>query len=265
MKIRAREPDFSLATIRLGNEVHAQLVRASRKARNQWSVAFQHNPELAPRILDLIRQSRRTVNFPIVESFMWEWAQNLEWPIYQPDCTDAIGVKVPDELITALQAYGTVESFEFLLADMAQPASASLGNNDHDFKFRLFINCPTWISVASVNEYADSFEKQLGVVIQHEMAHFRHQKTELDSEFAAHSRGVAWALSKDDLPPTKDATIELLQEKHPDVWYNNEVKLLFSQKDQSAYRFGIGGLDSVLRPFDSVYGSRFEKKHPICN
>jgi len=236
MKIKAREPDFSIATMRLGNEIHAQLVGASRKSRKRWMDIFKDYREVIPELRRMIASSQHTANLPLVRAFMHEWARNLDWDLCESGCWDAIGVQVPHGLVAELAVLGGVENFYFMLGDLANACCATLGNNDHNLEFGLIFNCPIWIELASHDEYVSSFEKQIGMIIHHEMAHFRHQRKDLRSELHAHTRGIAWVLSSADLPNTKKAAIEVMQREHSDIWQNEEIRYLFTDVGESGWR-----------------------------
>lgn len=178
-----------MSTIRLGHEIYSQLVCASRKARKRWVDNFQIYKDEWPVIQEKIRASQHTFTSPLAQAFVLEWAQNLGWALHPSGSLEAIGVQVPFVLLAELKELGEVESFEFILGDRAQVCCASLGNNDHNRAFGLIVNYPVWIELASHEKYVNSFEKQLGLVIHHEMAHFCHQQTEARSELHAQSCG----------------------------------------------------------------------------
>jgi hypothetical protein len=244
MKVTPIEPDFSVATIRLANEIHTQLVCASRRSRQRWSKTFAQFPDMIDLAQQRSRSGEHSVNMPVVSEFMVEWARNLNWKLRQ-ECWDAIQVEVPENILSGLRKCGGVESFELLLGDTASFTSATLGSNNHNLAFGLILNCPGWITLASHNQYADSFERQLGMVIHHEMAHFRHQQSGSRAELHAHIRGLAWVLSSTELPGSKEAAVALLEQNHWDVWQNEEVQKLFVEGGESAWR--------LLRLWISLY------------
>jgi hypothetical protein len=236
MRIKALEPQFSIATSRLASAIHHQLIAASRNSRPRWKQLSIIYADTIPEVRRLLGESQQTIHLPVVKGFMLEWARHLEWPLCDPGCCDAIGVEVPNAFINELKQYGTVASFELLLTDTHKTALASLGNNDHDHRFGLIVNCPLWLQLAMDDQWAATFEKQLGVVIHHEMGHFRHQQNGIRSEFLAHSRSVGWALSASAMPPSREAAVACLETAHPDVWYNDEVRRLFAEQGEAAWR-----------------------------
>jgi hypothetical protein len=182
--------------VRLGNEVHRQLVMASRKARPAWNKLFARCESVMPIIKQLICAGRHSIHIPEVSAFMVEWARNLGWPLCPSGCWDAIGVSVPHHISDALSKSGGIESFQFILGDAASQCCATLGSNDHNLRFGLIVNCPIWMEIAARPEFQHSFEKQLGFVIHHEMAHFRWKNDSPRSETHAHIRALGWLLSR---------------------------------------------------------------------
>jgi hypothetical protein len=237
MRITATEPSFSLATAKLGDEIRRQLVLASRRSRPRWKEIFEGHRPLISMLRGMIEQGHHTVQFPLVAGFMNEWAQNFDWPVCPSGCSDAIGIDAPERVLSEVMRFGNVESFEVMLGDLHSPCCAFLGNNDHDLRFGIIVNCPVWIELASHEEHTASFEKQLGMVIHHEMAHFLHQKDGAVSEMHGHARGVAWVLASSKEPPqSADEAMTILANEHFDVWHNPEVRALFVDRGQAGWR-----------------------------
>jgi hypothetical protein len=236
MKVKPIEPHFSVATIHLGKEIHTQLIRASRRSRQRWSEIFAQHRNMIDLVQEGSRSGQHTVNIPFVSAFMTEWARNLDWKLRPQECWDAIQVEVPEHIWSGLREFGGVESFELMIGDTASFTCATLGNNDHNLAFGLILNSPAWIQLASFEEYADSFEKQLGLVLHHEMAHFRHQQTGSRSELHAHIRALGWLLSTTELPAGKEATIALIERDHGEIWQNQELRNLFLQAGEAGWR-----------------------------
>jgi hypothetical protein len=236
MKVKAIEPMFTKATISLAHEIHRQLVSSSRKSRRRWADIFGEHPEAIQEVGEKVRSSQPTIHLPVVKEFVVEWARNMDWNLSPTKYLDGIEFQVPLALLAELKETGSVEEFTFILGDRASVCCATLGNNDHNLQFGLIINCPIWVELASHDEYAETFEKQLGVVVHHEMAHFQHQKTGARAELHAHIRGLAWVLSAGQLPTTRDSAIQHLEQEHSDIWQNPEAKLLFLEGGEPAWR-----------------------------
>jgi hypothetical protein len=113
-----------------------------------------------------------------------------------------------------------------MLGDRADFCSASLGNNDHNREFGLIVNCPAWIELASHEEFQWSFDRQMHMVIQHEMAHFRYQNGGERSEIHAHCRGVASALWRDQAPTSQEEFVAIVQNDYQEISRNDEIRRL---------------------------------------
>lgn len=225
MKINAKEPEFSLATIILGDDIAEQLIESSRRSRPKWMELFEKYRNAIPGVM-LAAQARHTVHHPLVSEFMLEWAHNITWGLCPSGCPDAIGVNVPHIHLKRLAAGGGVEAFSLLLGDLGGFCSATLGNNNHNREFGLILNCPALLELASRDEFQSSFERQLTMIIQHEMAHFRHQTGGSRSETHAHCRGIAAVLSCDKPLRSLEEFHAIIYQEYPEIAHNDEMKSL---------------------------------------
>jgi len=167
---------------------------------------------------------------------MLEWARNTTWGICDSGCRDAFGVKVPAIHLERLAEFGGVEAFCLMIGDHADFCSASLGNNDHNREFGLIINCPAWIELASHEEFQWSFDRQIHIVVQHEMAHFRHQNGGPRSETHAHCRGIASALHRDQNPSSREEFVAVVQRGYQEISSNDEMRRLVLDNGQASWR-----------------------------
>ena len=235
MKVIAPEPMFSAATIHFADAVNSQFALASRKSRPRWRKILDGHHEEVSKLKDSINAFQHCWQLPFVGEFAHEWSRNFEWEIRPSGCWDAIEITIPPAITGTLERLG-IEDITLLIADLANPCCASLGNNDHNLQFGLVINFPVWIELASHDEHAESFEKQLGHVIHHEMAHFRHQHEGFRSEMHAHIRGLAWVLRDLDLPTTKDTAMQIIESRHRDIWANPELQRAILEGGEVAWR-----------------------------
>ncbi len=185
MRLNPKEPNFTASTILLGEEIAQQLIESARRARPKWVELFQEHAGAIPQLKVAAQSRLPTFHHRLVSEFILEWARNTTWGVCDSGCSDAIGVNVPSIHLERLAEFGGVEAFSFMLGDRADFCSASLGNNDHNREFGLIVNCPTWIELASHEEFQWSFDRQMHMVIQHEMAHFRYQNGGERSEIHA--------------------------------------------------------------------------------
>jgi hypothetical protein len=145
-------------------------------------------------------------------------------------------VNVPPIHVERLAAFGGVEAFSLMLGDLAGFCRASLGNNDHNREFGLILNCPAWLELASHDELQSSFERQLKMTIQHEMAHFRHQNAGIRSETHAHCRGIASVLSRDRPPTSIEEFHAIVHQDYPEIARNDEMRSLVLDQGQTPWR-----------------------------
>jgi hypothetical protein len=237
MRLKRKEPDFSAATALLGQDIAEQLIRASRMARPQWEVLFQRFKTVLPEVVAAVRSRVQTSRHPLVGKFMVEWANNIPWGTCRSGCYDAIGIKVPVFHLERLAKFGAVEDFSFMLGDTGTFSSATLGNNDHNREFGLILNCPAWLNLASYPEHQNSFERQIRLVIHHEMAHFSYQVAGSRSELHAHCRGVASVLwSENKLPRSAEEFVALIGQGYPEIAQNNEIEQLILKEPKAPWR-----------------------------
>jgi hypothetical protein len=236
MKIIAKEPEFAKSTILLGSEIAQQLIESSRRSRPKWTELFQKYQNTLPDLVRISKLGKHIVHHPLVREFILEWARNISWGICSSGCVDAIGVKVPSIHLTRLADTGGVEALEFLLGDLADFCSASLGNNKHNRQFGLIINCPAWLELASRSEYQSCFERQLEMVIHHEMAHFKYQGSGIRSETHAHCRGIAAILPRDKPPKSIEEFREMIGQEYPEIVHNEEMRSLVFDQGQTTWR-----------------------------
>lgn len=235
MKINAKEPGFSRSTILLGDDITCQLIESSRRSRPKWRQLFEKRRS-GIRDLMLAARSRHTVHHPLVRGFVVEWARNISWGICPSGCANAIAVSVPSIHLTRLATTGGIEAFYFFLGDLADFCSASLGNNNHNREFGLILNCPAWLELASREEFKASFERQIAHVVQHEMAHFRHQGRGARSETHAHCRGIASVLPRDIPPKSIEEFHAIVAQEYPEIAHNDEIKQLVLDRGQTTWR-----------------------------
>jgi len=236
MRLVPTMPEFMIATLRLGDDITDELIAASRVVRPLWNEAFAEHRDFIPHIKELVRSGKHCVHHPLVQSFMTAWALNIRWGNCDSGCWDAIGVNVPRVHLESLAKLGGVEGFEIMLGDRAAHCCASLSNNDHDRKFCLIVNCPAWIELASHPEFQATFEKQLRMVIQHEMAHFVHQGSNPRSETHAHCRGIAAAFARSPVPTSRSEFLSQIKEEHPEVENNPEMRELILERGEPTWR-----------------------------
>lgn len=236
MKLNPVMPQFMAATIRLGDEIAGELIGAARSVRPRWTKLFDEHHDFVPKIRQFVMQGRHCVRHPLVHAFMATWAEGVRWGVCDSGCWDAIGINVPQSHLDDLARFGGVEGFEIMLGDGASHCCAILGNNDHDRRFGLIMNCPAWIELASYPEYQDTFEKQLRMVIQHEMAHFLHQGGNQRTETHAHCRGIATAFRDMPMPSDREDFLALIQSDHPEISNNQEMRDLVLQGGEASWR-----------------------------
>jgi hypothetical protein len=234
MKLHVKEPDFSRTTAALGNAIAYQLIRSIRRSRRELDVLFKAREAEIDQIARLAR-SQKTISYPLVRSFILQWASNISWQINQSTLTDAIEIIVPFPFVERLRATGGVGSFMLYLGDLGEFCSASLGSNNHDRSFGLILNCPAWIKLVARSEHQQSFEKQIVEVVQHEMAHFKYPENGSRSETLAHSRGAAAMLSIDNVANT-DTLLEVLTDQYPELSSNPEINEILRPDNLPVHR-----------------------------
>jgi hypothetical protein len=234
MKLHTKEPQFLASTIFLGDDIAKQLIEGSRRARPKWVELFQEHREAIPELMHSIRSKLHTIHHPLVGAFIIEWARNIPWGICPSECSNAISINIPSFHLERLARYGGVDSFIIMLGDLANFCCASLGNNDHEFG--LILNCPAWLQLASHQEFQSSFEQQIEMVVQHEMAHFRHQDGSENSEIIAHCRGIASFFSRQDLPTSGNEFILFVRLKFPEITQNHEINSLILEGGEIPWR-----------------------------
>jgi hypothetical protein len=236
MKLYPKEPEFSVSTILLGESIAEQLIESSRRCRPKWSELFQEHRSAIPELTLAVRSKSHTIHHPLVSGFMLEWARNATWGTCPSEYRDAIGVNVPSIHLERLAAFGGIEAFSFMLGDLADFCSASLGHNDHNREFGLILNCPAWLELASHEEFQSSLSRQIQMVVQHEMAHFRHQNDGIRSETHAHCRGISSVLCREKPPTSIEQFIAIIHEQFPEITDNDEVRNLVLDKGQTPWR-----------------------------
>jgi hypothetical protein len=194
MNLQAKEPDFTRATILLGDSIAEQLIESSRRSRPRWTELFKAYSDAEIRHLMFVSRTQPTASHPLVSGFIAAWAQNTTWGIQPPLYTDGVRLDVPQIYQDRLAETGGIESFSLLLAARPDFSSATLCSDEGHGHVMLIVNCPAWLHIASVAEYQAGFERHVTMVIQHEMAHFRWGKRDDRSETMAHCRGIASVL-----------------------------------------------------------------------
>jgi hypothetical protein len=103
MKLDTKEPDFTRATIHLGDDIARQLVESSRRSRPRWTELFE---QYLGSIADLMvaSRSRKTSDHPLVRGFMVEWARNTTWGLRRLIYSDALSAGKSGEYLKSIQA-----------------------------------------------------------------------------------------------------------------------------------------------------------------
>jgi hypothetical protein len=187
---------------------------------------FEEHASAIPQLKVVARSRLPTFHHPLASEFMQKWARNATWGVCDYGRRDVIGVNVPPIHLERLAEFGGIESFSFMLGDRADFCCASLVNNDNNREFGLIVNCPMWIELASHEEFQWSFDRRMNMVIQHEMAHFRHQNGGERSEIHAHCRGVASVFRRDQTPDSQESFVAIIHKGYPDITNNDEIRRL---------------------------------------
>jgi hypothetical protein len=234
MQLQVREPGFSRTTAALGYAIAYQLIRSIRRSRRELDLLFEDRAAEIDEIAQLAR-SQKTISYPLVRSFILQWASNISWPRSRSSLTDAIEITVPSVFTKRLRATAGIESFSLFLSDLGEFCSASLGSNSYDRSFGFILNCPAWIKLVARSEHQQSFEKQIVEVVQHEMAHFRYSEKGYRSEMLAHCRGVAAMLSFDNVVDV-DTLREVMTDHYPELSSNPEINELLRAGNSAVHR-----------------------------
>lgn len=236
MTLNAKEPDFTRATIRLGDEIAEQLVASSRRARPRWAELFE--PYSDKEIRELMDASRtyNVASHPLVSGFVVEWAQNTTWGIQPPLFHDGVPLRVPKIHLNRLAETSNVASFAVVLGVRADFCSATLFSSDDHPDVMLVVNCPAFLQIASVADYQAGFERTVRSIIQHEMAHIRHRKGSPRVETFAHCRGIASVLASDAELASAEQLKELIEAEYLEFAQNDEIKSLVLDGGKPTWR-----------------------------
>jgi hypothetical protein len=123
-----------------------------------------------------------------------------------------------------------------MLGHMTGILCATLGNNDHNREFGLIVNCPAWLELGSLSKFSTSFEDQLRMIIQHEMAHFRNRGSGVRSETTAHCRGIASVLWRQRKAPTSIEELIRDVQDFPEIAQNDEMKRFVLNGGEAPWR-----------------------------
>lgn len=102
MKLAAKDPDFTRATILLGDSIAEQLIESSRRSRVRWAELFAPYSDDEIRELMFLSRTQNVAGHPLVSGFLAVWAQNTAWGIQPPLFTDGVRLKVPKSLLDQL-------------------------------------------------------------------------------------------------------------------------------------------------------------------
>lgn len=221
---RICEPDFANATLEVAEVISNDLIAAARAARPTW---IQLRDTLAPQIDALserIEARDATFREPVVQAFVGAWCSNLRWD-FLAHYSDGMQFALPFGLVAKLQAASNVASVSFYLSDLSDFAQARLGSNNEDLNYGLYINVPAWIPIATRSDLQDSFERQLRMVIHHEMGHFRWFGRGIRDEYLAHARAVG-SLMEDDWPVDRDGIVRWLEADRSFALKHDEIRAL---------------------------------------
>jgi hypothetical protein len=236
VKLKAREPDFTTATILLGDSIAEQLIESSRRSRPRWADLFAPYSDEEIRQLMFLSRTHNVAGHPLVGSFLAAWAQNTTWGIKPPLYTDGVRLNVPKNHLDRLAQTSAVGSFSLLLGVRADFCSATFYSSDDHQDVMLIVNCPAFLQIASVADYHTGFERTVMRIIQHEMAHFRHQKGGDRAEIFAHCRGIAAVLEPDSQLISPQQLNELIESEHLEVAQNEEIKNLVLNHSKGTWR-----------------------------
>lgn len=236
MKLNAKEPDFTRATILLGDSIAQELIESSRRSRPEWAKLFEPYSDKDIRDLMFVSQTHQVAGHPLVSGFLAAWAQNTTWGIQPPLYTDGVRLNVPQIHIDRLTQTSAVESFSLFLASRTEFCSATLFSDDSHGHVELRVNCPAFLHIASVDSYHVGFERTLAGIIQHEMAHFRYQKDGPRVETFAHCRGIGSVLATDKRLTSAQQLNELIETEHKELAQNDEIKSLILNGGKATWR-----------------------------
>jgi hypothetical protein len=236
MKLKAKEPDFTRATILLGDAIAEQLIESSRRSRTRWIELFAPYSDKEIRELMFLSRTQKVASHPLVGGFLAAWAQNTTWGIQPPLCHDGVRLRVPEIHLNRLAETSSVESFSLFLGVRADFCSATFFSDDGHQDVMFIVNCPAFLHIASVADYQAGFERTVASIIQHEMAHFRHPKDGPRVETFAHCRGIASVLASDADLASAEQLKELIEAKYLEFAQNDEIKRLILQSDKLTWR-----------------------------
>jgi hypothetical protein len=236
MKLEAKEPDFTRATILLGDSIAEQLIASSRRSRPRWTELFEPYSDEEIRELMFVSRTHNVASHPLVSGFLAAWAQNTTWGIQPPLYTDRVRLKVPEIHLSRLAQTSGVESFSLLLGVRADFCSATFYSGDDHQDVMLIVNCPAFLHIASDAHYQASFERTIASIIHHEMAHFRHRKGGPRAETFAHCRGIASVLAAAAELRSAQQLVELIETEYLEFAQNDEIKSLVLNGDKATWR-----------------------------
>jgi hypothetical protein len=247
MKLEAKEPDFTRSTILLGDAIAEQLIQSSRRSRTRWIELFAPYSDKEIRELMFLSRTQKVASHPLVGGFLAAWAQNTTWGIQPPLHYDGVRLKVPNVHLKRLAQTSSVTSFSLFLGVRADFCSATLFSSDDHEDVMLIVNCPAFLHIASDAGYQAGFERTVGGIIQHEMAHFRYRKANPRAETLAHCRGIASVL-----PPGAELTshqqlVELIEAEYHEFAQNEEIKNVVLNSDEPTWR--------LIRRWQSVFNA----------
>jgi hypothetical protein len=236
MPLKAREPDFTRATILLGDSIAQQLIHSSRQSRERWSELFAPYCDEDIRGLMAFSETQNVAGHPLVDGFLASWAQNTVWGIQPPLYTDGVRLRVPTVHLDRLAASSNVESFSVILAVRAEFCSATMCTDESHGHVMLIVNCPAFLHIASRVDYQAGFERTLAGIIQHEMAHIRWRNAAARSETHAHCRGIASVLEPDTQLSSAKQLRELIEAEYLELAQNDEIRDLLLNGQQATWR-----------------------------
>jgi hypothetical protein len=223
---RFHETDFSYATLEFAEKVATDLIAAAARARPQWEALLRHSPGFAESIQKRVEAREALFQDPVVRAFTDEWCNKLSWTIVHCDA-DCYQLLFPPGLTDKLKAASNIASVSFWIGDLRKVACAELGTDDHHLNARLALNAPAWFPIATHPSYVNTFERQLRMVVHHELAHFRWHKSGIRDEYMAHARGVA-ALRDVEWPKAQSDIVRLLESEYKEAWANDEIRAMVS-------------------------------------
>jgi hypothetical protein len=219
---RIREPDFAYSTLEVAEVISNELISASRAARPVWHQLRAKGLEYIDAIWGRIQAGERTFGETIPFAFSAAWCSNLRWKLLKR-FSDGIEFELPGELVTKLQSASNISSLSFFVRDLADFANAQLGSNNEDLNYGLSINAPYWVPIGTRPEFQDFFERQLRMVVHHEMGHFRWFGRGIRDEYVAHARAVGSHMD-DGWPTDREGILRRLESDTSLAWKNDEIR-----------------------------------------